>query len=170
MRGAIADDLEFDMRFFHPTGLEDVITEHALGLATLKDDIMHPSGTAIVIAPRLAMTARHVLEDYHQRIHEYPLTGGDHEVSQEIVAFLIRNKDNSIALWKVVKEWFSHVTDIALIQLGPVSRSAGDHHWRCPSLDLTPPRVGSQIVAFGYHSPEKCSLKRMFLPASSIEA
>jgi hypothetical protein len=46
------------------TGLRSIITEFALALLSHRDNTYYACGTAIVVAPYLAMTARHVVEDY----------------------------------------------------------------------------------------------------------
>ena len=56
------------------------------------------------------------------------------------------------ALWDVLRVWLSPHTDAAFFSLTPRSDLAAKHSWRCPQLELLPPRQGERVVGFGYHS------------------
>jgi V8-like Glu-specific endopeptidase len=59
---------------FTETGLNSPITEFALPLTARKGNEFFPSGTAVVIAPYLALTAKHVIEDYWIRFEQEECT------------------------------------------------------------------------------------------------
>lgn len=49
------------------TPLDSPITKVSLPLIAAKDGDFYPSGTACLIAPWLAITARHVVDDHFER-------------------------------------------------------------------------------------------------------
>ncbi|RJX28582.1 MAG: serine protease [Desulfarculus sp.] len=136
---------------FRETGLHSLITEFALPLTAVKDREYFPSGTAIVIGPFFAITAKHVFEDYWGRYHQKLLDSGKFEGSFSVQAVQIVQGNQGL-LWNVNRIWLSPFTDIAFIQLTPGSALAVQHKWRCPRINLLPPPPGSRIVGFGYHS------------------
>ena len=135
------------------TGLQSPITEFALPLLASRQGAFFPSGTAIVVAPYLAITARHVIEDYWRKSEGQPLLGnGERSGSFSLQAFQVLEEGNRGALWDVKRMWLSPHSDIAFLRLDPRSALAASHTWRCPRIDLLPPAVGSRVAAFGYHS------------------
>jgi hypothetical protein len=142
---------------FKETGLASFITEFALALAAVRDDIWRPSGTAIVIAPYLAITARHVVEDYWSNYERVTLGAGigqtvDFAGSFSIVAFQVLQEGKTGHLWNVDRLWLSPFTDVAFLRLAPRSDEARNHDWRSVTMNLLPPAIGTQITGFGYHS------------------
>ncbi len=111
------------------------------------------SGTAIVIAPYLAITARHVIEDLLQRYDRGCPEEGHVEATFSLQAFQVTNRDAG-SLWSITRLWLSPHTDIAFVRLTPASDSVQTHTWRGPKLRLTPPKKGERAVGFGYHSSE----------------
>ena len=47
----------------HQTGVDGVITEFGFGLLAQRGDECYPVGTAVLLAPHLALTARHVVDE-----------------------------------------------------------------------------------------------------------
>lgn len=140
---------------FVETGLKSLVTEIAFSLAAWRDDRWHPSGTAVSIASRLLITAKHVVADYCDHL-EGPLTlRGNLKVSFRILARQMLGEGAEMALWNVRRMWLSPNTDIAFLLVDPASESAKRYsRWRVPPLQLVPPAVGDRVVAFGYHTPE----------------
>jgi hypothetical protein len=58
---------------FKGTPISDIITEHALVLMGDNGSIVQPAGTAVFIAPELAVTARHVIEDFWTALEQGPM-------------------------------------------------------------------------------------------------
>src|SRR5688572_16789848 len=110
---------------FEATGLRSTITEFALPLAAFRDDDFHPCGTAVVVAPYLALTARHVIEDYFRVFMGRPYSG---ETDFAIVAFQGLNEGTSGAVWSITRLWHAR-TDITFLKLEPLQVPPG-HVWR----------------------------------------
>jgi hypothetical protein len=114
-----------------------------------QDERFWSSGTAVVIAPWLAITARHVVEDYLERF------GGDEcmPINPKFRLFtllaLAGGKETiSLAIGRM---WFHPALDIAILELVPTNdQFPKDHAWKLPALDLSPPRVGTRIAVLGY--------------------
>jgi hypothetical protein len=138
---------------FHDTPLTEPITEVALPLASRKGSNWWPSGTAVVVAPYLALTANHVIDD-HWKQHEHQPLEGDTTGSFELLAFQVLRDGEAGALWSVRRIWASPHTDAALLRLAPESDEAAAHSWTGVVLDFEPPPVGERVQAFGYHSPQ----------------
>jgi hypothetical protein len=132
------------------TGPDGIITEVALGLIAVRHDHWYPSGTAVVIAPHLGVTARHVIDDYWRRFgDDRKLKFGDLEASFGLLAQQVL-PGGSGALWAVRKLWRSPHTDLAVLLLDPYSELARTYRWRRPMLRLRPPAVGDDVSCFGY--------------------
>ena len=91
-------DMKQDAPFFHNTALGDVITKQSLALGTVKNGMVYPSGTAMIIGKNLAVTAKHVLEGFAKDTHKVELKPGENKDLYEVVAFNILNKDSSNAI------------------------------------------------------------------------
>jgi hypothetical protein len=137
-----------------PTFTQEALTwpinEAVVALGMLQDDVFYASGTGVIVAPRVALTARHVVEDYFA-IHtsgRRPPRSGTHDVSYEIIAA------SALGAWRVVELWPSTVTDIAALHLSPLFEHERNYVRLLPQLNATPPAVGSRVIAFGYHRSE----------------
>ena len=138
---------------FKHTGLESPITEFALGIMAHKNEHYYASGTAIVIGPRLAITAQHVIDDFFERFDGNELSGPS---NSDLQVFQILNTGKSGLIWNITRLWRCGYTDIAVLHLTPTTQTtqkALKYHWRFPKLDLIPPKVGKRIAAFGYSNP-----------------
>lgn len=145
---------------FKETSYNSVITQFALALTACKVNEWHPSGTAIVIAPFLAITAKHVIEDYLQKygdlVPDRNYNGEKFEISAtySLVAHQFQEEGKVGVLWSITRLWVSGLTDVAFLELTPASESALKYKWQSARLNLIPPSVGERIAAFGYHSSE----------------
>lgn len=139
---------------FNDTNLNSPVNEFALGLCALKDDIYYGSGTAVVIGRYLAITAKHVIEDFvsHFDSVKLPEEGTvDHDASFNLQAFRILENGSSGKLYDITKIWYCKFSDLALVRLSP--RTGDDSVWRLPKLDLRVPAVGSRLSSFGHRNP-----------------
>ena len=136
---------------FVDTVLPSIITEWALPLASNQGDYWWACGTAVVVAPYLAITAKHVFNDHWHRQQGSPPgpTGANGDFS--MIAFQAPETGEPM-LWAVRRIWPSAHTDIAFLKLTPWNESAAKHIWRWLTLNLLPPPVGTRISAFGYHA------------------
>jgi V8-like Glu-specific endopeptidase len=142
---------------FKETGLVSVITEFALALTAFRGETWQPSGTAIVIGPYFAITAKHVIEGYWNRYEKAQLKAKIGETVEaagtfHILAFQVLERGRTGALWSVTRLWGSPFTDVAFLRLTPWSEEARRHQWRTAKMNLLPPKVGTRVSGFGYHS------------------
>jgi hypothetical protein len=136
---------------FKEVGLKSPFAEFAMPLAAFRDGYYRPSGTAVIIAPHLAITAKHVVEDFWKNYESSALTPDSHG-SFSMVAVQMLESGQAGQLWTVIKVFCSRFTDVAFLQLMPLSVLPAEYRWRGPRINVLPPRVGSCITAFGYHS------------------
>ncbi len=114
------------------------------------------SGTCVVIGSRLALTARHVVEDW-VTTHEGVRPSEGRVYDRKFEAFAVQSLDSgkSMALWRVMRIWGSGATDAAFLELVPANDRAAAQdaeEWLLVPLDLAPPAPGERVVAFGYHT------------------
>src|SRR5436190_17537381 len=128
------------------------VWEIALPLVTSRGgQSFFASGTATVIAPRLALTARHVVEDFWRKYESDDVSPREAAGTFNLQAIQILGKDDG-HVWDVRKFWASPHSDIALLALFPRSKEAATHKWKSPRLSLFPPPAGGRISGFGYHA------------------
>jgi hypothetical protein len=132
------------------------ITEFALPLIAHKDEKYFAQGTAVIVGPCLALTAKHVIYDFHKTYEGNDVVTPDKgdvvniNTSFNMKAIQIREKDGKSLLWNIDKIWTSSITDAAFLRLRPMSEECQNHEWRLPRLSLFPPPVGSEVHCFGY--------------------
>jgi Trypsin-like peptidase domain len=148
---------------FKQTSMAQPITEFALALAARKGDVWVPSGTAIVIAPHLALSAGHVIEDFWRRFERSQLVADVDATSNNrpvnpgtfsMMAFQILEKGTTGQIWSVTKAVFSRFTDVAFLHLTHPIGAVPGFVWRGVKIGLAPPSIGSRIVGFGYYDPK----------------
>ncbi len=130
----------------------NIITEFSLSLTTQKGDKSYASGTAVIIAPYLAITAKHVIEDYfelHDRKSIKKKTGA-FSGTFSLFAFQTLNNIKDDGVWIISRLWPCQETDLYLLMLTPYSNAAKNYKWRCPPVSFSLPKVGDRMSAFGY--------------------
>jgi hypothetical protein len=131
---------------FQAAQLDDIMREATLALVSVADGHWFASGTATIIGHGLAVTAKHVVEDYEERFGKC-----------SVLAANVLEGGTVGALWSVSKCYSSPFTDIALLFLSPVkgSERAENYDWAvCPMMNLAPPEEGSGVWGFGYPNSE----------------
>ena len=122
----------------------------------------HASGSAVLISRQIALTAKHVLVDYHQKA-EYgePLSGGQHV---EVHFSIELGSGFGGGTWRDSVDWCATADghDIALLRLRGTS---GDFP-AYPEIDVVPPRIGEP--AAGATSPSRRSHRRRCLPRRAL--
>jgi hypothetical protein len=110
------------------------------------------SGSAFLIGRGWAVTAHHVLEDFIRRF-QGPASGiGEIGASFEILGYFTLEGGQRFLPFKVMRAWRAAPLDLAVLAIGVPEDWPDNHVWTVPSLDLFPPKVGTQIVAFGFPS------------------
>jgi S1-C subfamily serine protease len=131
-----------------------VITEFAWHLVAWRGDHYDPFGSAILIRQNILLTAKHVIDDYWEKLQGGPIGSGGHG---EFACMALQGlQDGRFVQHSVGKVFNVPSTDIALLLVdGPSLNTAGQP---LPGVAMTmlPPPVGSGVRAFGYHD---CSAK-----------
>lgn len=139
--------------FFKATELESPITEHALVLVGGTELETHALGSAIFIAAELAITARHVIQEFWSRLGGWNKFEGQQPLEGQFSIWAVQypGVSSDPALWRVTFVWGARFTDIAFISLTPANDLAERYSWASRlKLNLLPPRVGERVVGFGY--------------------
>lgn len=136
---------------FYVTKFDSVICEMALPLYASFDGVLHASGTAIVVARGLALSARHVLEDYSRHATGQSLSEIGHtEASFSAMALQFLDQGKTAVWWVIRQVSTAPFLDIAFLKLVPTCQKAADYKWGRLRIDLFPPKVGARVSAFGY--------------------
>lgn len=101
----------------------------------------------------LAMTARHVLEDYFVK---YDHANFNHEPLEVTAGFTVTAvHHNTGATWECSKLYFLHERpDIVFIHLRYFDDLSRKVQIKTPIVDLNIPKVGEKVYSFGYIAPE----------------
>lgn len=137
---------------FNPLPGPSPIRRVALPLIAERGDQAHVVGTATLIHPRLALTARHVIDEYFT-LFEGRAPEGDCEGTFSLVAAMTSydaQHPQDGVLWAVRKLHVSRVGDMALLYLEPASAIPEGFEPGAPRIDVVPPAVGERVHAFGY--------------------
>jgi hypothetical protein len=142
-----------ERHFLKPTELSSPVTQVALLLVGYTETEALPLGTAVFIAAGLAMTAKHVVEEFWRQLgDDRPFQGSTAlEGNFRVVGVQYPGEEDAPALWLAEIAWGSPFTDITFLSLKPANPLAEQnigHNW--VKLDLNPPAVGDSIVGFGY--------------------
>src|SRR5207237_792586 len=93
------------------TDLRSPITKIAIPLLAIRDGNGYPSGTACVIGPWLAITARHVVEDHFQHF-DGSTPGVGAQASYQVCTY-VTTGDGKVLPFFVQRTWASALSDIA---------------------------------------------------------
>jgi len=119
----------------------------------LIDDQLVPMGTAFVIAPWLATTARHVLEELFKSSTGRDVKEHDNALHR-FLFFVNPGKGQPPLTFFVSRAWFTTATDIGVMLLEPACEIPATHVWDTVCLAALPPVPGTKVSAFGYPTPK----------------
>lgn len=139
---------------FKDTSIHEPISEIALLLGSMRGSEWRPGGTATIIAPHIAVTARHVVENDWRSLEGRALPSGKSQSTFSMVAIQMLSRGTEGSLWDVRKIWFSSHCDVAYLLLAAANNNARQYKWRPLGVNLVPPTIGSRISAFGYRGNE----------------
>lgn len=134
------------------TSFDSPVTRVAVPVISVKGDVCRLSGTACVIAPWLAITARHVIEGEFREFGGGLLvdpTGTYEALHRTLVLTWPHDGKPGISL-HVVRSWCSSHSDLAALWLVPDRPEDLGRRWGCPVLSVTPPSIGTRVAAFGF--------------------
>jgi trypsin-like peptidase len=136
-----------------------MIMEAVVSIGYYDRDNYFVSGTGVIIAPHLAITAKHVIEDFLKQFTnanlERNMASGKNSETIENINILTSNYGEAgkkMNVWRVYEIYFCLQSDIAYLYMLPANEEAKDFKWNKCKLDLNPPLVGSLIFGFGFHN------------------
>lgn len=114
---------------------------------TEADDLIS-IGSAFLVAPRVALTARHVVDDICMAYHQCTLPDVVGNL-RFAIDFAQERSDGHPIKWHVMAYGYSNSIDIAALILEPSVEASG-HRWITPEMSLRPPETGDRVHIFGY--------------------
>jgi hypothetical protein len=123
---------------------------YVLALTAMQDDEVYASGSAVLVAPHLALTARHVTDDF-TRLYHAPSDTTPSKADYHILArCFFRNR------W-----WIFHVrhihatfgTDIVARYVSLAPDQPQDFEWPRIMLDMFPPKRWRRVWSWGHIAP-----------------
>ena len=134
---------------FAEHGYDSPIVEISFALASQRDKVWHASGTAVVIAPFLLLTAKHVVEHHWSKFEksDLPVEGEGHFL---LYARHYHSSPDVGIIWTVTRFWTHQTSDLALLFIQSGAPECAGYTWKLPQLQLIPPKIGTKVSAFGY--------------------
>lgn len=135
------------------TTVESVIMEVSLALRAQKNEEYYASGSAVLIANNVAITAKHVFEDFWKLYSDNKklIAGPEASGNFSMQAISFPNDGKKAALWNILYVALAPNTDIAFLHLTPADENSLNYKWKkIPKIDFAPPKVGEEISCFGY--------------------
>jgi hypothetical protein len=139
--------------FVH-TSLKNFISEAAVLFAAFGDQTSS-LGCGVIIGPRMVLTARHVIEAFVQHSTGERPTRIEGKIPLNLRAIHFVDGGSRAQTWHVRKTYFGPTlvgSDLVILLLDPLTEEQLSYKWKRPFIQLLPPKVGSKIAAFGYHS------------------
>ncbi|HRE82824.1 MAG TPA: hypothetical protein PLN52_17395 [Opitutaceae bacterium] len=121
-----------------------------LALFALHGNDVFASGSAVLVAPHLALTARHVTDDFAERYLGFA-SQADGSVSYAILARCF--SQGAWRMFHVLQTFNTAATDITALYISPAPNEPDDFVWPSTTLDLLPPIRGSGLVSWGHITP-----------------
>lgn len=159
---------------FKITELESLITDRTLILIGDGESIedgdqtLHAIGSAVRIAPGLALTAKHVIWGFWKKFQSTNLPSWNQPIKGvfRIYGINFPSESPEPAIWAVENVWCTGFSDLAILQI----RHANEQKYANVGLKLNalPPKVGEQVAAFGYPSSNIEGFVRTAAGLSSI--
>ncbi|KER83343.1 hypothetical protein GW16_14930 [Xanthomonas arboricola pv. celebensis] len=114
-------------------------------------EILLPLGSAFFIAPFIALTARHVIDEISERFHGCKI----HEISGDMrfgIDLAIQHPKHGLMKWAVMAYGYTSTIDVAalIVELRAPERLPEGFEWHTPSLSFKQAALEERIVALGY--------------------
>lgn len=137
---------------FQSTSFDQSICRHVLPLIVGYGSQWHVMGTCVMVAPGLALTARHVVQECLRRYcrgESSPLDDPT-EVDGNFAMEAAQLGGEGAHRWGIYRIHCSKLTDVAFLQMRPFFDASKLPLPARARMSLVPPPLGSRIVAFGY--------------------
>jgi hypothetical protein len=131
---------------FVENAANDPMGTFALQLVAVRDDVVHSMGTAMLIAPGIALTAGHVIAQCDKAFGR-PIETGHGRHSNFVLHAMQYAESGDVRAMSIARVVTAGFTDLALLQL------RADPAWMPPGyprLNLAPPHEGDKVFACGY--------------------
>lgn len=114
---------------------------------------VYASGTGVVIAQNLVLTAKHVFDDFAEK-WRLPNADNKGEVSTDSfniwVVFMSNHPGELYHVYSVAQVYICMYSDFVLFHLNPFDKVGKGHKYFQIPLSLVVPKIGERIVAFGF--------------------
>lgn len=132
---------------------------------------VYASGTGVVIAQNLVLTAKHVFEDFAAK-WKLPDADSKGEVNTNNfniwVVFMSNHPGQLYHVYAVAQVYICMYSDFVLFHLDPFDKVGKGHKYFQIPLSLPIPKVGDRIVAFGFPK-SKVNIRKDHAGTSHIE-
>jgi hypothetical protein len=159
---------------FNVTELESLITDRTLILVGDGDPIesgdstIHALGSAVRIAPSVALTAKHVVWGFWQKFQSTVLPSGSERIKTGFGVYGINftAESETPSLWLVENVWCSGFSDLAILQIRNTDKQPYGNVGL--KINALPPSPGEIVSAFGYPNSKIEGLARTSIGLASI--
>jgi hypothetical protein len=147
--------------YFDQTHDQEQIVDLTLTIGAFRLDKFYASGTAFVVKPRIAITAKHVIDDFYKKFDGINFTKELNEgklgtrkagFNLSAVQHNKHAKNSSTYIWDIQHIYVCLLTDIVFLYLLPKNEETWGFCWKVSMIDFNPPKVGENIFGFGFHS------------------
>ena len=109
-------------------------------------------GTAFIIQPWLALTAKHVVQEY-LKLDPGIYQGKEVNFNFWAIQVVWDGTEHNYIVWEVNHVSLSGHSDLAILKLHPYCQNAATYtQWKIVPCTLIPPKVGDSMIGFGLHS------------------
>jgi hypothetical protein len=130
-----------------PLPQSHVVSELVLALVAARAGVRpYPAGSAVIVAPGIALTANHVLDGFWQYFDE----SEDLPAGFSVQALQYVPGRSEPVVWHVAAAGRADAIDIAALSLRPSENVPKDYNPLVPTLDVTHPHPGTRVQAFGF--------------------
>lgn len=143
------DEIWFEARYFQLVG--PLMSQHVkhlsefdgvvLGLAFKLGNKIEVTGTGVIIAPGMAVCAKHVIDGYVQRI-----------TSDDVSIYAIGVRSDGLEIWKVEKIRTIDQNDVAILSLSLASPVRGSRPFNVAHITARVPFKGERISVVGFRA------------------
>jgi len=127
--------------FLHP------ISSYVMPIYAFSGHKSYAAGTAVIIAPCLAVTANHVLQGLLEHF-------GYNQLNNNIELDIYLTQFNTGATWYVCNTSTWVGTDITVLSLVPRNKIAEEIEFNPLQITVDPPNIGDMVCAYGYPNTE----------------
>jgi hypothetical protein len=144
-------NLQRKIQEFRNTGFNIPVTEVAVMLVAQRDQEYSSQGSGIIVGPNIALTARHVVDQFADDYDGAPLGNLNGEGTFGLQALQFIENGTKFWAWDVGHIYIDpdpRFTDIVFLRLQPTLQDQVDYKWRPVRMRLCPPYEGAIVSAW----------------------